>query len=298
MLKIKIIAWLIRLAAISSNLCLIVCQALVLLVALSLGYLLENRTTPRHYTDRFADPERSRDSWKRNLEQRAAEMVKMCCSPNAEEPLQSAARPSAKHAASTSSAVTFYIPVEARTSSSGDMPAFVRTSSIPLRKKRTSSETGGSIRTVFPAVLPDDVPTRSRASFETAIPHAAERMGMPQQPLSPSQPEHDEELERLQWESHPPLSPRGRMMQARQELAAQQEEQSYWNARPSTSALEEIREEKDLEAIVEESEEVASLRRNNSHSNRQTIASRQSSLRRPNTALGILDETGSEIKET
>lgn len=46
-----------------------------------------------------------------------------------------------------------------------------------------------------------------------------------------------------------------------------------------------------LGAISEESEEEASLRRTNSLSNRHTISSRQSSLRRPDTALGRLDES-------
>lgn len=122
----------------------------------------------------------------------------------------------------------------------------------------------------------------------------------------------EEELERLEWEKHPPLTPRGSLVQAREELALQHKERSYWNsnspASPTGLYLEEEEEpafispevggiERDLHAIVEESDEEASLRRANSLSNRQTVSSRQSSLRRAPTPLNRLDDGGISIIE-
>lgn len=125
----------------------------------------------------------------------------------------------------------------------------------------------------------------------------------------------DEERERLEWERHPPLTPRGSLVQAREELAyEQQRERSYWNAFNPTASISafldesestispasndvvlpasSFKESRALGAIVEESDEEASLRRANSLSNKHTISSRQSSIRRPGTALSRIDEPG------
>lgn len=121
----------------------------------------------------------------------------------------------------------------------------------------------------------------------------------------------EEELERLEWEKLAPLTPRGSLVQAREELAQQQKERGYWNAgspttsnhtflddMPTTPADIGHTVERDLHAIVEVSDEEASLRRANSLSNRPTISSRQSSLRRASTPLNRLEDgTISVIKE-
>jgi len=120
----------------------------------------------------------------------------------------------------------------------------------------------------------------------------------------------EEELERLEWEKLAPLTPRGSLVQAREELALQQKERSYWTTDSRTTStlcfLEELPTkpadvghvvERDLHAIVEESDEEASLRRANSLSNRQTMSSRQSSLRRAPTPSNRLDEAGISVLE-
>lgn len=120
----------------------------------------------------------------------------------------------------------------------------------------------------------------------------------------------EEELERLEWEKHPPLTPRGSLVQAREELAQQHRERTYWNsASPTSPTLACLDErsttppdighmvERDLHAIVEESDEEASLRRANNLSNRQTVSSRQSSLRRAPTPLNRLDDAGISVIE-
>lgn len=115
----------------------------------------------------------------------------------------------------------------------------------------------------------------------------------------------DEEEERLAWEQSPSLTPRGALTQAREELA------QYVNGghghrqiSPSTTLCaptnlctiahsEILILDRDLDAIVEESEEEASLRRANSLGNRLSMSSRQSSLLRSSTGLGaMLEEDG------
>lgn len=219
----------------------------------------------------------SENLWQSHLERRIAEAVRLCC------PTRVTHNGSALESA-TPEDVTFYIPVQTGAlAASFGRATTLKMSSIPMRHKRvsgTTGETGESLETIFPP--------------NTLHVEGSRR--------SPSEGD-EEEMERLQWERHPPMSPRGRMMQARQELAqelaAEQEEQSYWNIRPIVISAAEQGQENDLDAIAEESEEDASLRRNNSHSNRQTVASRQSSPRRPpSTALGILDESQGESQET
>jgi hypothetical protein len=112
--------------------------------------------------------------------------------------------------------------------------------------------------------------------------------------------EDDEEQERLEWERHPPVTPRGSLIQAREELAQQRKELSYWDSfgytnsaldspgvEPTVGMLEQGR---NLHAIFEESDEEASLRRTNSLNNRKSVSSRQSSLRRPHTPMSKLDD--------
>lgn len=121
----------------------------------------------------------------------------------------------------------------------------------------------------------------------------------------------EEERERLDLEKLAPLTPRGSLVQAREELAHQQKQRSYWTSGPSNHMEDAVlgdvptspadighAVERDLHAIVEESDEEASLRRANSLSNRQTISSRQSSLRRAPTPLNRREDgTISVIEE-
>lgn len=130
--------------------------------------------------------------------------------------------------------------------------------------------------------------------------------------------EFEDEAERLAWEQIPKISPKGALLQAREELAAQQQQQaqlrSYWNPQSysvplpgdidSSLDLEEfgVKERnngplqlQELSAITEETEDEASLRRGNSLSKRLSLTSsksRQSSLKRPGTAMSLakLDE--------
>lgn len=143
--------------------------------------------------------------------------------------------------------------------------------------------------------------------------HARNRSGASVESPAVVQEVDEEELERLEWEKHPPLTPRGSLVQAREELALRHKERSYWNPNSPISStglyLEEEEEEpafispevggieRDLHAIVEESDEEASLRRANSLSNRQTVSSRQSSLRRAPTPLNRLDDGGISVIE-
>jgi hypothetical protein len=107
--------------------------------------------------------------------------------------------------------------------------------------------------------------------------------------------EDEDEAERIAWAQHPPLSPRGSLILARQGLSQEYEAASYRNTAPPASNQDErqngnsfeIPRERILGDIIEESEEEASLRRANS--NRRTMSSRQSSLMRPSSALDRLE---------
>ena len=250
--------------------------------------MIERRLSWDRYTRLISSPARdpgARAEWQKRTEQRIAELVRACQSEDGWQGQSN--RITARQESANGHAVTFYIPVEGDASYSlaERDAASLRTSSIPMRQKRMLSETGESLRTVFPSRLSDD---------------GMSPPGSPSKPLSVGTHQHgqpgatesghldEEELERLEWERHPPLSPKGRMIQARQEFAVQQEERSYWHSRPAAPSPEGQEDDRELAVIEEESEEEAPLRRSNS--NRQTITSRQSSLRRPNTALGILEE--------
>lgn len=197
----------------------------------------------------------------------------------------------------------------------------LRVSSIPTRRKNKVSADSTASSIFSPNGTTESLATERPFSAlghhidqeNRHLSHTRTRSGPSSDILSHTSGElviDEEELERLAWEKHPPLTPRGSLVQAREELAQQQKDRLYWNVgEPTSSATyflgDEVMEhsslpgdaghnshliERDLHAIVEESDEEASLRRANSLSNRHTASSRQSSLRRTPTPGTRLDD--------
>lgn len=218
----------------------------------------------------------------------------------------------------------------ASTSNNGGIPVDeagrgIRISSIPTRGRKKTVSTDSNASSIFSTRVNTMTSDSSHTVMErpfSALGHHNEQehryllhsrthsgASLSRTPIAEVLDE--EELERLEWEKLAPLTPRGSLVQAREELAQQQKERSYWNSgSPTTSAalsfLDELPTtpadvghtvERDLHAIVEESDEEASLRRANSLGNKQSVSSRQSSLRRAATPLNRLDDAGISIIE-